>query len=443
MRLTILVLLLAFTGSTLHAQEAPEAKAPKLAVKKKEKGKRTRAGAERPKSRHKLKLGAQAGAGFDSNMLNKPAEAKGAALVDLGLRASYRYRAHRALTLRTGAKLGLAYRRADSETSGLKLKPSFKLGLRWRLFGGGKGKRFRPMGTLGLDGSYTGIFTPSLASPPATPVDPDVCDPGHPSYNPDLCAQEEVEDSLEGELVDSADAEESEEADSAEDDEDASDEVEESEETEEDEAEAEAEEDASEAADEQFGDSLGGALFTSTPPRHVIGGTLSFALKPLANTTIRLSAKGGATKVGDVEGKPSSSFHQVGGRLRLQQKLFRRLVLSAGYGLGYQLYDEKRVGTAPDDHPYRGLAHTISVGAKLKLLRRLKLKTGYSLGLRSVSGEPRLASRTHQIRLGVGVKLVKGLSVFLENSLLFVQMTEQTDKDRSRYQGLLGVRYVY
>jgi hypothetical protein len=148
--------------------------------------------------------------------------------------------------------------------------------------------------------------------------------------------------------------------------------------------------------------------------------------------------------VGETEGKASSDFKVVGGGLKLKQALLGKLLaLTAGYGVGYRIYDEKMVGKAPDDHPYRGIGHTISVGAKVTFLKRFKALTGYNLGLRGVSGEPTLKSRTHKVRLGLNVKLIKGLRLFLDNSLMWVLLPEKTDKDRTRYQGIVGVRYMY
>lgn len=377
---------------------------------------------KRNASAHKFSLGLQAAAGYDSNMLNKPTDARGAALNETNIKAGYVYRASPTLKFKLAGKFGSSYRYADSDTRGLKLKVGGKVGTRWQLFGARRGRAFQPNGTLALDISYNGTFTPQLDTAPGVVID-EPCDPSSPDFDPELCAEEENENTLEDEIAAADD-------DASDDDGDADDDT--------------GDDETAESEDALFeGDALAGAMFTSTPARHLYGAKISFDLEVLRGTTLHLNAKGGIGDIGEQAGKPSADFKALGFGLRAKQNLWAGLLkLQLGYALAYRFYDEKRIGTAPDDFAYVGVGHAIAAGAKLRLFRRLKILGGYTFGIRLVQDAPQQDAQTHQLRLGLQFGLTNKLSLFGENSLLWYKLLEKPAKDRSRYQGLLGLRWL-
>lgn len=367
------------------------------------------------KSPHSVKLGAQIGTGYDSNVFNKKNPAKQALTEEASAKIRYDFKASKRLKFNMGAGAGDSYRFAGGGAKALKLNIKGKTGATWKAFGARSSKKhFLPNGTLALNFGYAGTFNPSLQNP---------------SENVDVIDEEdEVDDAtFEDDLTGGEDVTFSDESDGFDDWTDEGD----------DEEEDEAFEDEEDAGDFFEEDPIGNKFFNSKPPRHAFTGDLSFTYNPWRKIKIALGSQGSVNNVGETPGRVSSDANGAGGGLKVSYELNKRVTFDGGYHLGLKWFDEKT--TAAGDK-LRMVAHGIAVGAKLKPNKRLKITPSYRFGLTNVPPNSAADSRFHQLRLGFDVKMTRWLSLFEETNAIFSGLTANDTKDARRLQALLGVR---
>jgi hypothetical protein len=364
------------------------------------------------KSPHSVKLGAQLGTGYDSNVFNKKNPANQALTEEASAKVGYGFKASKRLKFNLDAGAGDSYRFAGGNATALKLNVKGKTGVAWKVFGAKSSKKhFLPNGTLVANFGYSGTFNPTLTSP---------------SENVDVIDEEdEVDDAtFEDDLTGGEDDTFAEESDGFDDDWTDEGEYEED----------ETEEDAEDFFEE---DPIGNKFFNSKPPRHAFTGTLNFAYNPWRKIKFTLCSQGSVNNVGETPGRVSSDAKGAGGGLKVSYELNKRVTFDSGYNLGLKWFDEKT--TAAGD-ALRMVAHGIAVGAKLKPNKRLKVTPSYRFGLTTVPPNSAADSRFHQLRLGFDVKMTKWLSLFEETNVLFSGLTANGTKDARRLQALLGVR---
>lgn len=385
------------------------------------------------KSPHSVKLGAQVGAGYDSNTFNKPYGNESQALGQQAtVKAKYGFKISKRVKWNLGAAATNTYRLAGGNAKALKLGIKGQTGVDWKVFGAkSTKKKFKPNGKLAVNFGYSGTFNPTLV-PARTPrgagfVDAD--GDGIDDADPDGVDDEDPDAIDEDDEVDDATLEDDlsggEDDDFAEDDDFGDDEEED-------------EEDGEEEDEEFFDeDPVGNKFFNSKPPRHNLSAAVKFTYQPWHKTKFTFGGLGALTNIGETPGRVTSDAKGGGGSLKFEHVFDKKISLNGGYNLGFKAFDAK---TTTGGAKLRMVAHGLGVGAKFKPAKRVKIIPGYRLGYTSVPPNSASNSMFHQGRLGFDYKIIKGLSAFWENNVMYSGRTATSTKDAKRYQTLVGVR---
>jgi hypothetical protein len=433
-----IALSLLLASAPLRAQDEAASEQPKekiTAEKKKPKKK---------KSDFSFKLNGALSGGFDSNSYNRAENNTIAGIGDVRVGTKLGYHIVPRLSWTAGLDLGLPVR-GGSQTA-LKVKAGAKTGINWLVFGmkkipGGKKvakkKQVFPAGVLSLTGKYAFSANPVVQTFEAPPVEGGEGEGEGEGGEEEIPIDEELEyvgdpeidEVLEDEDVDAddfGDDEDYDDDDGGEEEEAAADELDEEEE----------EEDVDDFVEvDTISESFGLAN-----PKHNAGVDLKLAINPWKKTTIGLGGVVDRSMVGAAPGKVSANSTRYGASIKVKQKL-AMFGVGAQYGFDYRSFDEK----APKSDPSLYLSffvHKPGVFVDAKFFKRLKLKLsyGYQSRLTGLEEEP-LDAFKHNVKLGTKLKLTSFMGLFAQAGYGFQGQMISTDKDASRFQGVLGLQF--
>jgi hypothetical protein len=422
---------LLFASAPVSAQDHASEDKPKQKVVTEKKSKKK-------KSDFSFKFNGAVGGGFDSNAYNRAEKNTVAGIGDVRVGTKLGFHIVPRLSWTGGADFGVPIR--GGTQSAVKLKAGAKTGINWLVFGmkkipGGKKvakkKQAFPAGVITVTGKYAFSANPVIntfeAPPPEEGEEP-------------IEGEEEIPIDVEEEYVGDPEVDEVlEDEDYGEEDEEDFDDGDDDEEDTGDEA-SEEELDEEEEDVDDFGDvDTLSESFGLANPKHNFGADLKFTFNPWKKTALGVSGVVDRNLVGVEEGKPSNNSTRYGTTIKLKQKI-AMFGVGAQYGFDYRLFDEK----APKSDPglyLTFLVHKPGAFVDVKLFKRWKLKLSYGYQSRLTGIEDPLDSFKHNVKLGSKLKLTSFMALLAQASYGFQGRLDTTDKDATRFQGVLGLQF--
>lgn len=386
------------------------------------------------KAKSPMKFGATVGVGTDSNVYSRTDKSSQATLGEAIVQAQHTIAPAADLSVVSGLALGGSYRAADEAatkiSANLNSNMSYLLFGKKKLPGGKKVKAVYPVAKFSLGLKYAFSANPAIADfqyadePPEEP-DPDAEDEPI-DVDEDLFYDPEVGELLETDDADSFDLGMDDFADDDFEDEESF--VE---------GEWEEESDEEDAGDFLEDNALVGKSFGLENARHNVGAALGFGLEFTRGTSLSLRGTAGRSFVGVDEGKPSANSNSFNTGLCLNQQLIKKVKLSGGYSLGWQMFDEK---TSKSGEDLAFMNHGPAVAVSVTPIKILKFKGGYAYKMRDAQVEDPIDTYQHQMRLDVTVAVLKQLALTGQSIYALSGLTDNDSKDAERLQALLGLK---